>query len=177
MLDTYCYSGGFSINAALGGALSVTAVDSSQPAVTAAIRNLELNRYQLEPQTVKFVKADALEFMQRAAADGTLFDLVICDPPKLAPSRSTLDRAKGKYVKINSAALRLVRPGGLLLTCSCSAAVTQSTGLLRKLVAEAAQRAGRDVTVLSSSNAALDHPVHTAYPEGNYLTALLCHVR
>ena len=104
------------------------------------------------------------------------FDIVICDPPKLAPTRGSLVKAKNKYVKINTAALKLVKPGGLLFTFSCSAAVTQSNSL-KDFVGEAAIHAGRDVSYVSSMHAAKDHVVHSTYKEGEYLSGLICCVR
>ena len=104
------------------------------------------------------------------------FDIVICDPPKLAPTRGSLTKAKNKYVKINTAALKLVKPGGLLFTFSCSAAVTQSNSL-KDFVGEAAIHAGRDVSYVSSMHAAKDHVVHSTYKEGEYLSGLICCVR
>jgi 23S rRNA G2069 N7-methylase RlmK/C1962 C5-methylase RlmI len=172
--DGYCYSGGFGINAALGGATSVLSVDSSQDAVDMTLVNAEANG--IGPDRLSAVRADAVKHMTAMTAEGRTFDLVIVDPPKLAPSRKSLDKAKGKYVKINAAAMRLVRPGGLLLTCSCSAAVTQ-TGLLPQLISSAARAVGRSVTIVSTSSAGADHPVHAAYPEGKYLTACLCVVQ
>lgn len=91
VLDTYCYSGGFSINAALGGATSVVAVDSSQAAIDTAVQNAEINKVG---QTVQFVKSDAVEYMRKLQSEGKQFDIVICDPPKLAPTRASLDRAQ-----------------------------------------------------------------------------------
>ena len=93
VLDTFCYSGGFSVNAALGGALSVISVDSSKPALDTADKNIELNGVS---DIVKTVKADAVEYMKKMQADGQLFDIVICDPPKLAPTRTSLEKAKNK---------------------------------------------------------------------------------
>lgn len=93
VLDTYCYTGGFSINAAVGGAVKVTAVDSSQPAIDAGKANVKLNGVE---GVVEFVKADAEQFMATLKSQGQKFDVVICDPPKLAPTRNTLDRAKNK---------------------------------------------------------------------------------
>ena len=123
------------------------------------------------------VKADALTYMiGLSKSSDNKFDIVICDPPKLAPTRGALAKAKNKYIKINAAALRLVKPGGLLLTFSCSAAVTQSGGL-KDFVSEAAIHAGRDVSYLSSMHAAKDHVVHSTYKEGEYLSGLICCVR
>lgn len=173
VLDTYCYSGGFSINAALGGAKSITSVDSSAAAVSALMTNMKLNQV---PVGVEVVKADAIEYMQHLAKEGKKYDVVICDPPKLAPSRTSLPKAKNKYIRINTEAMRVLKSGGLLYTFSCSAAVTQ-TNALKDFVKEAAIIAGRDVTILSVTHAAKDHTVHSAYDEGSYLTGLLCCVR
>ena len=126
---------------------------------------------------VELGKADALAYMMDLSKRGDdKFDIVICDPPKLAPTRGALAKAKNKYVKINTAALKLVKPGGLLLTFSCSAAVTQS-GSLKDFVSEAAIHAGKDVNYLSSMHAAKDHVVHSTYKEGEYLSGLICCVR
>ena len=123
------------------------------------------------------VKGDCVEVMKRLVEAGEQFDIVICDPPKLAPSRKDLDRAKNKYLAINKLGLALVKPGGLLLTCTCSAAMsTQDDGLFLNIVNEAARSARRQVTLLSLSGAAADHPLCLSYMEGSYLTAALLHV-
>ncbi len=175
VLDTFCYTGGFSINAALGGASRVTCVDSSSPALDVAKKNLELNDLH-DKNIVNVVKADAIAYMLDEAALGNKYDIVICDPPKLAPSRSTLPRAKGKYTKINTAGLSLVSDGGLFLTCTCSGAMTQQPELFLKMIQESARNAGVEITVLSTTNAAPDHTLHASYTEGKYLTAVLCGV-
>ena len=174
VLDTFCYTGGFSVNAALNGASSVTCVDSSAPALDAARKNVELNG--LADNDINVVKADAITFMCDEADKGNSYDIVICDPPKLAPSRSTLPRAKGKYVKINTSALSLVNDGGLLLTCTCSGAMTQQPDIFLKMIQESAKNAGVEITVLSTTHAAPDHALHASYSEGKYLTAVLCGV-
>jgi 23S rRNA G2069 N7-methylase RlmK/C1962 C5-methylase RlmI len=102
--------------------------------------------------------------------------VVVLDPPKLAPSRKALPRALPKYTRLNQAAMRVVRPGGLLLTCSCSSAVTTSNGELLNVIKAAAAAEGREVSLLAESGAAVDHPVSLAYPESAYLTALLLSV-
>ena len=176
VLDAYCYTGGFTLNCLLGGADHVTAVDSSNPALQLARRNVELNGFDpTDNRRVRFIKGDAVKEMKQLSDEGERFDVVIADPPKLAPSRNSLDRAKKKYVQVNLAALRLVKPGGLLLTHSCSGAVTQQQ-LLPSLVLDASRQLGRQITLLSTSNAAPCHPVHMAYRESAYLTALLFHV-
>jgi len=175
VLDTYCYSGGFGINALLGDAASVVCVDSSQPALDTARENFALN--ELPASAYTLVKADAVQYMKHLKDEGKhKFDLVICDPPKLAPSRAMLNRAKNKYQKINSLALSLVKPGGLLFTFTCSAAMTQTPNEFRKMLIEAAKAAGRDITILSTTGAAADHPIHASYDEGRYLTGMLINV-
>ena len=169
ILDTYCYSGGFSLAAADGGAKSITAVDSSVAALAAAKENFKLNNF-LNP--VEFFQADALVVMKRLKDMGKMYDIVVCDPPKLAPSRSALMKARSKYVKINVAAMKLVRPGGLLLSFSCSAAVTQSN-MLKEIIREAGVCLDRDVTFLSEMHAAKDHVVHASYKEGSYLSGVI----
>eukprot|EP01041_Mallomonas_annulata_P007096 gene7096-14441_t len=128
VLDTSFYTGGFSINAALGGANSVTAIDTSSAAILAASDNAKLN--DISPDKISFIEMDAVKFLREAKAQGLSYDIVICDPPKLAPKRTGLDRAIPKYIQINSLAMSLVKPGGLLFTFSCSAAVTQTNSLL-----------------------------------------------
>ena len=127
VLDTFCYSGGFSVSAVKGGASHVTAVDSSEPALSLAKRNMELNGVA---ESVSFEQADVLDYLLRASKEGKTFDIVILDPPKLAPSRKDLDRAKGKYKKLQKAGLACVTPGGLLVTCTCSSAMAQNDELL-----------------------------------------------
>jgi len=172
VLDAFCYSGGFGISAAVGGAKKVVCVDSSKPALDTGMENARLNGVE---DIVSFVKSDCEAFFRSAIERKEQYDVVIADPPKLAPTRSSLQKAKAKYVRINSLAMSCVKPGGLLLTCTCSAACTQS-GEFPAFVAEAARVARRDATILSSSSAGADHPVHCSYKEGDYLTALLVYV-
>ncbi|KAJ1484136.1 S-adenosyl-L-methionine-dependent methyltransferase, partial [Baffinella frigidus] len=107
-----------------------------------------------------------------ALSQGKQWDVVVLDPPKLAPSRKDLDRAASKYKKFNKAAIGCVKPGGLLLSCTCSAAMAQSGGLIG-IIREAAAEVGREVTLVSTSGAAADHPISPAFPEGSYLCAYL----
>ena len=172
VLDLCCYSGGFAIAAALGGAASVTGVDSSASAVALARENAALNG--VSASVCDFVVADVLDFLQDKLASGAagLYDIIILDPPKLAPNRAALPKASGRYRRLNEAAARLVAPGGLLLSCSCSGAMTQS-GEFPGLVADAAAAAGRSAALLGVSGAAQCHVRAAGYPESNYLTAVM----
>jgi 23S rRNA G2069 N7-methylase RlmK/C1962 C5-methylase RlmI len=177
VLDTFCYSGGFAINALKGQARSVTGVDSSEYALELAKENMKLNGYNLDDnEHVELVKDDAIKYMRACADEGHTYDIVICDPPKLAPSRSTLPRAISKYLKINTAGLRVVSSGGLFMTCTCSGAMSQNMDKYYNMLHEAAKLAKREIRILSVSNAAKDHPVQLGYRESNYLTAVLCQV-
>jgi 23S rRNA G2069 N7-methylase RlmK/C1962 C5-methylase RlmI len=177
VLDTFCYSGGFSISALKGQARLVTAVDSSEYALKLAKENMKLNGYDLDgSKHIELVKDDAIKYMKTCADQGRLYDIVICDPPKLAPSRSTLPRAINKYLKINTAGLKVVNSGGLFMTCTCSGAMSQNTDKFFNMLHEAAKLAKKEIKILSVSNAAKDHPVQLGYRESNYLTAVLCQV-
>lgn len=127
VLDLCCYHGGFALNAAIHGhAMLVTGVDSSQDAIDACYRNAKLNNVD----DVEFIKMDVAKFMKQANERGDEYDVIVLDPPKLAPSTNGLDRAKRKYHGLNRDALKLVneKDGGLFMTCTCSAAMTQKDG-------------------------------------------------
>ena len=174
VLDVCCYTGGFALNAALGGAASVTAVDSSESALACAAKNAELNGVA---DKIKFVRDDAFDYMQElldSGAAGT-YDVVVLDPPKFAPNKTALAKALPKYVGLNKRAMALLRPGGILITCSCSGAVTQDR-LLPRLVEEASRASGRFATVLSYRGAGADQPVDPAYAFGEYLSVLTVRV-
>lgn len=170
VLDVCAYSGGFGVYAAkLGGARSVTAVDLDEYAVALIKRNAGLNNVRLEA-----VHADAFNFLRQMAGNGRTFDVVVLDPPKLIPSREDFDEGRAKYFDMNKLGLPLVRPGGLLLTCSCSGLVdeTEFFNILRG----AGRSAGRRVQILASAGAGADHPVMAECPESRYLKCLLCRV-
>jgi 23S rRNA G2069 N7-methylase RlmK/C1962 C5-methylase RlmI len=151
----------------------VTAVDSSKKAMDALLGNIIMNN--LDEDCFEMIQGDCVEVMRKMVEEKREFDIVICDPPKLAPSRATLDKATNKYKKINSLALSLVKSGGTILSCTCSSAMTQSHGFL-DMVESAAKVANKETTVLSVSGAAPDHPVLPSYPEGKYLTAIHLYV-
>ncbi len=180
VLDLCCYNGGFALNAMIrGGASAVVGVDSSQDAIDASITNARLNG--LEGRDVSFVKENIATFMKSAIDANTEFDVIVLDPPKLAPSISSLDKASQKYHALNRDAMSLIdiKQGGLLLTCTCSAAMSQRDGgqFFLNMVNGAALSAKRRVTLLKVSGAA---PCHTqspaSFPAGQYLTAALFHV-
>ena len=157
-----------------------------------------------ESAMVCAVKADVNHFLKRIINNITdrniekkrneLFDVVICDPPKLAPGKAHLKKAIARYVsvvltlspfislviiryvKINAAAMQVVRPGGLLLTCSCSTMVAQNVNSFPEIIREAARKAGKSVVILSTSSAGLDHPLHAGYMDGKHLTVMLARV-
>ena len=171
VLDVCTYTGGFAINAALGGAKNVVGVDSSQPALDIAIRNAMTNGVGFN---CSFKKAEAFKHLEFLLEQGEAnsYDIIVLDPPKLAPNVQSLPRATPKYVGLNKRAMQLLKPGGLLVTCSCSGAVTQNR-LLPDVVIAAAASAGKTITALGAPRGAgEDQPLDPGYPEGNYLTVL-----
>ena len=180
VLDLCCYNGGFALNAMMRGATSAKGVDSSQDAVDAATANAQLNG--LEDKDISFVKDDISTFMKSAIDAGEdEYDVVILDPPKLAPSISSLDKASRKYHALNRDAMNLIdkKQGGLLLTCTCSAAMSQKDGgqYFLNMVNGAGLSSRRRVTLLKVSGAASCHVQSPAsFPAGQYLTAALFHV-
>ena len=180
VLDLCCYNGGFALNAMIhGGAKSCIGVDSSQDAVNAASENAKLNG--VDSDSIQFVKRDITDYMKDATDAGKEFDVIILDPPKLAPTVTALERATRKYHQLNRDAIRLInsKEGGLLLTCTCSGAMTQKNGgqYFLETIKVAALAAGRRITLLRSSGAA---PCHTqcpaSFPANAYLTAALFYI-
>ncbi len=170
VLNCFAYTGGFSIFAALGGAVGVTSVDTSQPALEIAVENYALNG--LDAERDEFIVADVFDLLRDFQREGRRFDLIVLDPPKFAHSRSGVDAACRGYKDINYYALQLLEPGGLLLTFSCSGLV--SADLFQKVVFGAALDAGVDAQILQPLAQAPDHPVLLTFPEGAYLKGLLC---
>ncbi|RYE92012.1 MAG: class I SAM-dependent rRNA methyltransferase [Myxococcales bacterium] len=170
VLDAYCFVGSFAMAAARGGAAQVTAVDASATALeTAAV----LARANGLDDRIQFESGDARDALARAAADGGR-DLVICDPPKLAPTRASRDEALVAYRKLATLACRATAPGGLMVLCSCSAAVT-SDALVRALALGAAT-ANRTALVLERGFQGADHPAPAAFPEGVYLKSIIARI-
>lgn len=172
ILDVCCYTGGFGITAAaIGGAASVTAIDSSASALALAQRNAELNQVASRYQTRQ---GNALESMQQLSAAGQRFGVVVLDPPKMARTRGGLERALKGYFKLNRAAFDLVADDGILVTCSCSGHVDRYA--FREVVAQAALEAGRCVQLIDDRTQAADHPIALSCPETEYLKCLLLRV-
>jgi 23S rRNA (cytosine1962-C5)-methyltransferase len=169
VLDAFCYTGGFSLAALAGGARHVTAVESSAPALEVARENLAAN--SMDHSRVSLQQADVFAFQRQLRDEGRSFDLVVLDPPKFAPSAAQAKNAARAYKDINLLALKLLRPGGLLATFSCSGGV--SAELFQSIVAGAAVDAGVDAKILGRFGAAADHPVALNFPEGDYLKGLL----
>jgi 23S rRNA (cytosine1962-C5)-methyltransferase len=169
VLNGFCYTGGFALSVLSGGARSVLSVDSSAPALELARRNLALNG--LDAGRSEWLEADVFGALRKLRDEGRRFDLVVLDPPKFAPTPKNAARAARGYKDINLNALKLLRPGGLLATFSCSGGV--SPELFQKIVAGAAADAGASLMLRERFSAAPDHPVLVEFPEGEYLKGLL----
>jgi 23S rRNA (cytosine1962-C5)-methyltransferase len=168
VLNCYSYTGGFSAAALRGGAAEVTSVDSSGPALDEARRNLQRNGF--DPAVHRFADADVNGFLRQALKDGAQYDAIVLDPPKFAPSAAHAERAARAYKDINRLGLKLLAPGGLLLTFSCSGGI--GAELFHKIVAGAGHDAGVDAYLLARLEAAPDHPTTLCFPEGEYLKGL-----
>ena len=172
VLDCFCFSGGFTMNALKGGALQVVAVDSSGAALQLASENLKLNKF--DEAKVEFVNDNAFEYLRKLRDRAEQFDLIVLDPPKFAPTTSQVDKAARAYKDINLLAFKLLSPNGVLFTFSCSGGV--GLPLFQKIVADAALDAGKNVQIIKFLHQAEDHPISSAFPEGEYLKGLICKV-
>ncbi|WP_295377422.1 class I SAM-dependent methyltransferase [uncultured Pseudacidovorax sp.] len=176
VLNCYCYTGGFTVAAAQGlaavGALEgaeLVSVDSSQPALDRARAHLALNGF--EAANAQFLDADVNQTLRRFIDEGRQFDAIVLDPPKFAPTVAHADRAARAYKDINRLALKLLPPGGVLLTFSCSGGI--GADLFHKIVASAGIDAGVDGYIAERLGAAPDHPMTIEFPEGEYLKGLV----
>jgi 23S rRNA (cytosine1962-C5)-methyltransferase len=171
VLNTYCYTGGFSVAALAGGAAHVTSVDSSAPALARLQSNVASNGFDLARSECH--DADVNSFLRQCVQSNRSFDAIVLDPPKFAPTAAHAERAARAYKDINRLALMLLAPGGLLLTFSCSGGV--SADLFHKIVAGAAADAGENGTdgaIVQRLEGACDHPTTLVFPEGEYLKGL-----
>ena len=171
VLDAFAHTGAFGLNAALGGAREVVAADISEGAVAQVRRNIALNRAEAR---MTAVRADVFDLLKECERNGETFDVIILDPPAFAKSARNMEKAYGGYKEINLRAMRLLPPGGILVTCSCSHffGAEQFYGMLMK----ATEDSHRRVQVLSKSGAGADHPVLLGYPQSEYLKCAVCRV-
>ena len=169
VLNTFCYTGGFSVYALAGGAREVCSVDSSERAVHLADENVRLNFGDDAPHTA--VAADAVEYLKNI---GDRYDLIILDPPAFAKHHKVLGNALQGYKRLNARAISQIKPGGILFTFSCSQAVSKE--LFRTTVFSAAAIAGRKVRILHQLTQPADHPIDIYHPEGEYLKGLVLYV-
>jgi 23S rRNA (cytosine1962-C5)-methyltransferase len=184
ILNCFCYTGGFTLAALQGGAVSALSIDSSEPALAQARANQALN--QSAPLQTNLLErpicvasqrdcewrcANVFEALNELGEQGRSFDVIVLDPPKFAPSAQHLERAARAYKEINLKALKLLAPGGHLLTFSCSGGV--SVDLFQKIVAGAVIDARVDTQLLARLHAGSDHPMLMTHPEGEYLKGLL----
>ena len=170
VLNCFSYTGGFGVAALLGGAKHVTQMDSSEPALEIAQKNAALNG--LDPAASEYLCGDVFKELRKYRDSRRSFDLIVLDPPKFIESRSQLDGGARGYKDINLLAFKLLRPGGLLFTFSCSGLMEMP--LFQKIVSDAALDAGRNGQILAVLNQSPDHPVALNFPEGAYLKGLLC---
>lgn len=172
VLDSFSYSGGFSLNSLKAGAAEVISVDSSALAIETLTRNIESNGFGSHQH--QSIQSDVNKQLRLYRDSGEKFDIVILDPPKYAPSRSSLDKASRAYKDLNRIAMLLLNSGGLLATFSCSGAV--DINHFKQIIAWAALDAGKEVQFIHQFCQPEDHPVRASFPEGEYLKGLLCRV-
>jgi len=169
VLNCYCYTGGFTVAALAGGAAHVTSIDSSGPAIERAKSNVALNGFDAVRTTM--MDADVNASLRQFYKDGQTFDAIVLDPPKFAPSAAHADRAARAYKDINRLAFKILEPGGVLFTYSCSGGI--GAELFHKIVASAGTDAGVDGYISERMQGAPDHPMTLTFPEGEYLKGLV----
>lgn len=172
VLDCFCYSGGFTLNAFRQGAKSVTSVDSSALAIETLKNNVQKNGFAADKHSA--VQSDVNKYLRELGEQGEKFDLIVLDPPKYAPSRSTLEKASRAYKDLNRRGLLLLNSGGILATFSCSGAMDIET--FKQVIAWAALDAGKEIQYIYQFCQPEDHPVRASFPEGEYLKGLLVRV-
>jgi 23S rRNA (cytosine1962-C5)-methyltransferase len=166
VLNTFSYTGGFSVFALKGGAQMVHSLDSSQKALDLTEENIRLNN--IDPNKHSVIKADAVEYLKNIDVD---YDVIVLDPPAFAKHLSARHKAVQGYLRINEAAMRQIKPGGIIFTFSCSQAVDKQ--LFTNTVIAAAIAAKRDVKILHQLHQPADHPISAFHPEGEYLKGLV----
>ncbi len=170
VLDLFCYTGGFAMNAARAGAAEVLGIDASKKAVAQAQRNAELNGLA----NLRFETGDGFRALDRLTERQERFDAVILDPPKFARGKGGVNQALMAYHRLNRSAVGLLNPGGVLVTCSCTGSVSRQDFVL--MLSGVAQKSGRDIRVLEQRGAAADHPVSATCLETEYLKCVICQI-
>ena len=169
VLNCFCYTGAFSLQAAQGGARSVVSIDSSFDALALAQENALLN---LSSGSQEWREADVFQALRKFRDERRSFDMIILDPPKFAATYSQAEKAARGYKDINLLAFKLLRPGGILATFSCSGGI--DADLFQKIVAGAALDAGVEAVIVEHLAQSADHPISLHFPEGAYLKGLIC---
>lgn len=169
VLDCFCYTGGFTVSALAGGAGAVTAVDASAEALDLARMNVQLNQFSVE--RINFLEGDVFQLLRQFRDMGRSFDLVVLDPPKFASNFAQVEKAARGYKDINLLALKLLRPGGIMVTFSCSGGI--DADLFQRIVAAAALDADAETQIIDRLHQGPDHPVSLYFPEGAYLKGLV----
>lgn len=172
VLDAFCFSGGFGITALRQGrAASVTGIDSSESALVMARANAELNGVA---DRCQWIRSDVKPALEEMAGQGALFDAVILDPPRMARTRGGAERAVSGYIRLNLQGLQVLKPGGILVTCSCSGLVNRAE--FQEMLADVSRTSGRDIQILENRGQPADHPVRVTCPETEYLKVMICRV-
>ena len=170
VLNCFSYTGGFSVYALASEAKSVTQIDTSSSALELANKNIELNGLNIS--CVENINGDVFNVLRKFRDERKTFDLIILDPPKFAESASQIQQASRGYKDINLLAMKLLNPGGIIFTFSCSGHISQE--LFQKIIAGAALDSEREVKIIKQLTQAADHPVALNFPEGLYLKGLVC---
>jgi 23S rRNA (cytosine1962-C5)-methyltransferase len=170
VLDLFCFSGSFSLSAARNGAVETLGVDSSTPAIELARQNAASNGIE----NAAFLVGDVLEVLARLELEQKRFDVVICDPPKFARQAKDVEHALKGYLRLNMAAVRVLEPDGILVTCSCSGLIGRE--LFTDLLGNVAEQSGRPIQILDQRGQAPDHPVSASCLETEYLKCVVCRV-
>ncbi len=179
VLNLFSYTGGFGLRALSWNGVSAVSVDSSEDALSLARQNIELNIAEkiINPERgneYRLIQADAFAYLREAVAQGEQFDVIVCDPPKFAHNKQQIERATRGYKDLNLHCFRLIKPGGYLMTFSCSGAI--SADLFQKVVFGALADSGRQAQIIQHLGPSDDHPVALTFPEGAYLKGLLLRV-
>ena len=172
VLNCFSYTGGFSVSCLAAGASQVVSIDSSADVLELGKRNLALN--ELPEENAEWICADVFQELRAMRDRRESFDVIILDPPKFAPTAAQVRSAARGYKDINLLAFKLLNPGGILATFSCSGGVDRA--LFQKIVADAALDAGVEAQILEYMSQAADHPIALNFPEGEYLKGLICRV-